>query len=449
MSSNIITIIKIVLLLALIIFTFWGFSSSYSSHNIDNIVHVVAIGIDKSDNEQHNMKVSFQFLKNSTLGESSSSETSSSIVTSINANTFNHAISLMNSYIGKELNFSHCKVIVFSKDFATDGISTEIYNMMNNEQIRPSTNIVISTSKANTYLKNSNPNIEKLVTNYYDTFELTSNFTGYSTDTTLGTFYSKLICSDCNNTAILGRTFETSSDSENSSDKSESQNNKNSNNSSESSNSEKSNSESESKAGQSSNDGSNSENNEASSLDILGERGTQNIGIAVFREDKYIGQLSDTESICHMLVTNNIDSCTIAVPIEEYPDNTLDIRIINYKNNVIKIDTSSDEPHISITLHYNAKILDIREDIDYSDPSVIDEISNKVESYLKEQIDSYLIKTSREFKSDIVGFNKYAKSNFLTINEWKNYNWGSKYENANFSVNVAINTNSRLLFTKR
>ncbi len=448
MSSNIITIIKIVLLLALIIFTFWGFSSSYSSHNIDNIVHVVAIGIDKSDNEQHNMKVSFQFLKNSTLGESSSSETSS-IVTSINANTFNHAISLMNSYIGKELNFSHCKVIVFSKDFATDGISTEIYNMMNNEQIRPSTNIVISTSKANTYLKNSNPNIEKLVTNYYDTFELTSNFTGYSTDTTLGTFYSKLICSDCNNTAILGRTFETSSDSENSSDKSESQNNKNSNNSSESSNSEKSNSESESKAGQSSNDGSNSENNEASSLDILGERGTQNIGIAVFREDKYIGQLSDTESICHMLVTNNIDSCTIAVPIEEYPDNTLDIRIINYKNNVIKIDTSSDEPHISITLHYNAKILDIREDIDYSDPSVIDEISNKVESYLKEQIDSYLIKTSREFKSDIVGFNKYAKSNFLTINEWKNYNWGSKYENANFSVNVAINTNSRLLFTKR
>lgn len=449
MSSNIITIIKIVLLLALIIFTFWGFSSSYSSHNIDNIVHVVAIGIDKSDNEQHNMKVSFQFLKNSTLGESSSSETSSSIVTSINANTFNHAISLMNSYIGKELNFSHCKVIVFSKDFATDGISTEIYNMMNNEQIRPSTNIVISTSKANTYLKNSNPNIEKLVTNYYDTFELTSNFTGYSTDTTLGTFYSKLVCSDCNNTAILGRTFETSSDSENSSDKSESQNNENSNNSSESSNSEKSNSESESKAGQSSNDGSNSENNEASSLDILGERGTQNIGIAVFREDKYIGQLSDTESICHMLVTNNIDSCTIAVPIEEYPDNTLDIRIINYKNNVIKIDTSSDEPHISITLHYNAKILDIREDIDYSDPSVIDEISNKVESYLKEQIDSYLIKTSREFKSDIVGFNKYAKSNFLTINEWKNYNWASKYENANFSVNVAINTNSRLLFTKR
>ena len=82
-----------------------------------------------------------------------------------------------------ELNFSHCKVIVFSEDFAKEGISTEICTLVNDEEIRPSTNIVISTSDANTYLKNSNPNIEKLVTNYYDTFELTSNFTGYSDDT--------------------------------------------------------------------------------------------------------------------------------------------------------------------------------------------------------------------------------------------------------------------------
>jgi predicted outer membrane repeat protein len=209
---------KTILISTIIFAILWGFSDSYSSHTIENIVHIVAIGIDKCIDNNENMKVSFQFVNISSGGNGDSSgEGSSTVVTSINASSLNKAINLMNSYIGKELNFSHCKVIVFSEDFAKEGISTEIYTLINNEEFRPSTNIIISTSDANSYLKNANPNIEKLVTNYYDTFELTSNFTGYSDDMTLGRFYNNLFTSSKANTAILGRTFKKASDSQDSS----------------------------------------------------------------------------------------------------------------------------------------------------------------------------------------------------------------------------------------
>ena len=118
-----------ILVSILIIFTLlWGFSASYSSHNIDNIVHVVAIGIDKSEDSNDNIKVSFQFVNvsSSSGSEGSSGGENSTVVTSIKSSSLNKAINLMNSYICKELNFAHCKVIVFSEVFAREGISTEI-----------------------------------------------------------------------------------------------------------------------------------------------------------------------------------------------------------------------------------------------------------------------------------------------------------------------------------
>jgi len=375
-----------------IIIIIWGFSDSYSSRNIDNIVHVVAIGVDKSENAQNNVKLSFQFINmsgGSSGSEASSSGETSTIVTSINAPTVNKAINLMNSYIGKELNFSHCKVIVFSEEIAREGISSEICTFINNEEIRPSTNIVISTADAHSYLKNSNPNIEKIVTNYYDTFELTSNFTGYSDDTTLGDFYNKLFHPYKGNTAILGRTFKKASVSNSSGDNSqgddkssnEGDSQGDSQNSTQGQNS--SNEQSSNTSGQSSG-GNNSQNDSGdASLEISGERGTQNVGIAVFKDDKYTGQLSEIDSICHLLLTNNVDSFLISVPMENYPDNTLDLSVSPTKSTKITVDTSSEQPHISISVFCKANVLTIDENLNYENSQSLKKISEKSEKVLK------------------------------------------------------------------
>lgn len=360
----------------------------------------------------------------------------------------------MNSYIGKELNFSHCKVIVFSEDFAKNGIESEICALINNEELRPSTNIIVSTSDANTYLKNSNPNIEKLVTNYYDTFELTSNFTGYSDDATIGTFFTKLFGPSKTNTAILGRTFQKISSSEASSEgESSSSSNFNENaqiNKTDSDSQEASQSSVDFQNGESgkSSGGNNIENDSGgASLEISGQRGTQNVGIGVFKYGKYIGRLSELDSICHLLITSNVDSFVLSIPIENYADNLIDLNISLSRNTDINVDVSSDYPNISLSVYCEAKILTVDENSNYTDSKTVEDISKSGKEYLKKNIESYLTKTSKELNADIDCFSNYAMSHFLTSQDWKNYNWISKYENANFEVNIEFNITSSLLFS--
>ena len=107
----------------LIVLFILAFSSSYASLSIDNLAYILAIGIDTSDN--NNLEVTFQFSTTTPASESGSTEKTSVITNSVKAASLSNAINLMNSYMGKELNMSHCKVIIFSEELAIQGISDE------------------------------------------------------------------------------------------------------------------------------------------------------------------------------------------------------------------------------------------------------------------------------------------------------------------------------------
>lgn len=65
--------------------------------------------------------------------------------------------------------------------------------------------------------------------------------------------------------------------------------------------------------------------------------------------------------------------------------------------------------------------------------------------YLKEHILSYLYRVSKDFKTDINGFGRFACKNFLVWDDWLNYNWLHKFESATFNVNVNSNFKSSYL----
>ena len=115
MSKNAISIIGFLILLAI----FAGaFSSSYTSHNISNLAYVLAIGIDVG--EKAKMKISAQFTKSdaSSPSNGSSDESSNIVLVSGEADSIYSGLNLINSYIGKEINLSHCNVVVFSEELA-------------------------------------------------------------------------------------------------------------------------------------------------------------------------------------------------------------------------------------------------------------------------------------------------------------------------------------------
>lgn len=193
---------KILILITIVLFLV-AFSSSYEALSIDKLAYVVAIGIDTSNPNKYSF--SFQFTNVTSPTESGSAEKSPSIVNTVEASSLSTAINLMNTYIGKKLNLSHCKVIVFSEEIASNGISEQIYTLMNDTQIRPSAYIVISKCNAKYYIENSKPILENLITKYYDIFPSSSNYTAFTSNSTIGEFFNNLESQTINPTAILGR----------------------------------------------------------------------------------------------------------------------------------------------------------------------------------------------------------------------------------------------------
>lgn len=190
---------NIFIFMIILIFIF-AFSSSYSSLNIDNLTYVLAIGIDTSDDNK--LEVSFHF-SNPIPAESSASEKVTPIINTVTASSLSNAINLVNGYQGRQLNLSHCKVIIFSEKIAKMGISDEIYTLINDTQIRPSANIIISKCNAKYYMSQLNPEIENLLSRYYEVFTDSSKYVGHMPNATIGDFFNSLICETCEPYAIL------------------------------------------------------------------------------------------------------------------------------------------------------------------------------------------------------------------------------------------------------
>lgn len=95
-----------------------AFSSSYTSHNLSNLAYVLAIGVDVGENAK--MKVSAQFTSSDAFSPNSSSsdESSNIVLVSSESDSIYSCLNLINTYIGKEINLSHCNVVVFSEEFA-------------------------------------------------------------------------------------------------------------------------------------------------------------------------------------------------------------------------------------------------------------------------------------------------------------------------------------------
>lgn len=417
--------IKWVIIIITSLIFLYAFSASYNTQNVDHLDYVIALGIDSiPDNE--NLEISFEFANLNSFSDNSSSDNNEPIIDTVEAPSLSTGINIINSYIGKQLNLSHCKVIVFSKDFAKKGLIEELGVIVHNTQIRPTTNIIIAEDTSYEYLKNSVSSLEQVLTKYYNIFPYSSEYTGYTSNISLGQFHESLKNKDAGTVTILGKKSKVSSP--NSSSKS----------STDSSSSSKNSDNSESEVSDNPVNNANSEDykdiiQENESI-LKGDRGTQNIGLGVFSGDMYIGDLSVNETLCYSLIKDEVDTFLVHIdsPFEE--NSKIDISVGSLSNFKYNVDTSNENPNINIRFNLTAKVLTPLDDIYLPYDEKIEKLNSSLKDYLSKLLYSYLYKTSREYKSDINGFYRYAKHEFTTISDYNNYDWKSKYENAEFKI---------------
>ena len=401
---------KILLIFCILLTILPLLSGCYDARGIEDLAYVTALGIDISDNDM--LSLTFQISIPGTGSESGSSQSSKTENTTVQCSSLDSGISLVNSYISKQINLSHCKAIVFSEKIAAKGLNEYIDTLSNNVEIRPDCNIIISRCTAKDFIENASPSIETLAARYYEVALKSSEYTGYTTSTEFATFVNDIKNSFIQASAILG--------------------------------------------------GINNGDNKVTEEPYVGIDGTykadqtpiddvnniETFGTAVFHNDKLVGELNGLETICFQLISDKIESCTISVPSPFKIDSEIDLFVRKSKDPKIKVDLINGTPYISVDLFLEAHGLTLNDTVDYTSLNDVELLENSAQQYIKLKVTNFLYKTAKDFGSDICGFGKYTLSKYLTWEEWENSNWIENYKNSFFDVNVNVSVISGSEFDK-
>lgn len=345
------------------------------------------------------------------VGSNSSQQFTETVVTTVECSSIDSGINLINSYIGKQVNLAHAKIIVISESLAVEGVSNYISTFVNNVEVRPDCNIIISRCSAEDFLNNSKPSLETLSARYYEQILKSSQYTGYTTNTTLTSFFSAYQGSSSQPVAILGGI----------------------------------NSPSTHKVDFSTSyvdmDGS----YKADETPIQNKTNLEVIGLAVFKGDKLVGELAGMDSVCHLMCTNEFDSSLITIPSPFHQDGILDLSIQKKGRTDINVSLVNGSPYIKIKVPIKATVSSMEVGLDLSSAENIKLIEEYSASYLKEKLLSYLYKTSKEFHSDIAGFGKSLSIDYLTTDQWQNINWLDLYADSIFDVEVSVDISTSYL----
>lgn len=403
---------KIRKIFAIIIFALLLIISStnyYGIKGIDNLAYVVAIGLDKGENENLKLSLQISVPNSGDTSSGSSSQSASVIVDSIDCPSISTGINLFNSYLGKEINLSHCKVLVISEELASEGVNEYLYTLANNIQFRTDSSIIISKCDASSYLEYSTPQLDKISARYYEIAPSSSEYTGYTENITINEFFSSTTDSFSEAVAILGSiNTEGMQNADNAS----------------------SDTDSYYTAGQ---------------TPISGEPGVETMGLAVFNGDKLVGELDGFESICHLIISNKLKNAQVRIPSPIPELDYIDLYIELDGNTKNSVELVNGSPYISSQIKITAKMQSMNKNIDLKDDAIVSKIEASAKSFLEKHIIDYLYKTSKTLRSDIDSFGLYALKYFTTQAEWEEYNWLHRYQDAFFGINVDVNLRSSYL----
>lgn len=164
----------------------------------------------------------------------------------------------------------------------------------------------------------------------------------------------------------------------------------------------------------------------------------ENVGLAVFYGDLLVGELNAIETLCHLILTNQIETCVISIPSPFNTSEDLDLLLESRKATKNSVDIVNGAPFAKSNVYLTGRILTYDADSNYIESGYYTAIENSAEKYMTSQINSYLNKISKTYKSDIVGFGKFAAKNFLTQNDWQEYDWRTNFKNTFFDVDVHV-----------
>lgn len=346
---------KFIFLTLLLIFISFFLTGCYDAISLEKYYYAIALGIDTSNSAK--LKLIVQVASSNTSNESTTSQSTNTEIFSVDCDSINLGLNIINNYLSKKINLSHCSAIIFSEEISKQGVKDYINALANNPEIRPDCHILISNSKALYILENISKSGEQFSSRYYDFVINSVEFTGYASQSEFGQFFYAI------------------------------------NNSSET---------------------------PLANYINFDKEVIQSVGIAIFRNDKFEHHLDSLKSLAYLVVSNRLKETVISIqnPLDISSNIDINLKFENSKtqNNIAII---NGKPFISTNITITGKIINMPYLIDKENLKIIENslnlyLKSVIENYYYTIIKEYNLDLTNF--SDILSSKYLTIQNFNKLN---------------------------------
>lgn len=375
----------------------------WGSREPDELNYILAMGLDKGE---HNvLKVTMQEAIPQSLAGGGEGETSA--VVSVEASSIYGALQLGNTFTSRELTLIHNRAIIISEELAKEGLKKYLAPLMRSRDIRRNTFVMITRGKADNLLRENKPFLEKYISEQMELILSSTKITGLSVNSMIGKINEDMKTPGRGTVMALADVT----------------------------------------AGE--NKGEGAQNRREQTIEEVsylpgeiprkGGNKTEFIGLAAFSGDKLVGFLNGSESRYYHLVRGELNKAIFTYPDPEEPEKyavVLDIR--EGRNPEYKADLSGEKARIEVDLHLEAEIVSIESGINYEMGEKQLELQKYLEDLISREVMKVIKKSQDEFASDILGFDETVRQDFWTWQDWENYDWSSRYPEAEITVKTNL-----------
>ena len=393
-------------------------SACYDRREIDDMAYVVAVGLDKGQTNHLKMTLQFAVPTKSSSGGGSGGGggeggegAKSTSITTVETPTIYAALNMINTYVSKEVNFSHAKIIVFSEELAKEGIHEYIHSMMRNREFRGSMHVAVARGSAEEYIRNVVPTLELNTSKYFEMNLDSYKYTGFTGDTRLINFYllEECTCRQAYATLAGVNKYQKSSQFDIN----------------------------RSTCKEKGRDYPLEGDFYAGEIPKVYEIKSEIMGIAVFDGGTMVGELDGEETRFFQMLNGTYNHSYISIPDPAGKDNYVLLDVKQSRKPGYHVEMADGKPQISARVRLEANILSIQSGENYESMENMPILENVAQDFLKNGMLRFLNKT-REMNADLCGFGTDLKARYLLWDDWEKVHWLKRYKDSTFSVNVEL-----------
>jgi spore germination protein KC len=386
----------------------------FDAREVDDLAYPMAIGFDKGDNNL--LKMTLQLALPVAIAGGSGEEApggggkTSSIVT-LEVPAIYSGLNMANTFISKQINLSHVKVIVFSEELAKEGIDKYITAIARGREFRPSMFVVVAIGSAEEYVRAVEPALETNPAKYYEMKLRAFDYTAFTADTRFFKFYHNIKSTSNQAYAVLASIGQFGDSGEISDEQSTFRE----------------------KGREVPLEG----DFIAGGMPKTGDVKAEIMGLAVFDGAKMVGVLDGAETMAHLMVRGDFKYSFSTLPDPMKDGYFVLLGIGQGRAPKRKVEMVNGVPNITVDVFLEGNIQSIQSGINYEEGENLKILEKAVAEFFEKEIMRYFDKTL-EYGVDVAGFGQLMKSKFITWDEWESFDWLSRYKDSGFNVNVDV-----------